>query len=311
MLFLLLHSGDVETNPGPNTRSESALENLSFLSEPSEQMAAIFNLLKDVHACSVQSAKNQAKLAADIKAIKASQKSIENKIGRIQERLDTLEEKTDVLDQFAVKPTYVQNSLQAPSTQHDSLQTRLYELEDRSRCNNLLFRDIPDSRKSWKETEDSVKDTLTGIDNLPDLSIECTHRLCQYSPSKCRPIIVKFNNFKLKECVLSTRSKLKDKCITVSEDFSPATRIARIKLVEFTKNLPGSPSFQLRYNKITVNEKLYTNNASTDSIVGITMPPKTDAFHGGAPKHNTAITDSTVESVSRISPENTRTERMD
>ncbi|CAN7952180.1 unnamed protein product, partial [Ixodes pacificus] len=267
-VLLLLRSGDVEMNPGPLTRSEALLDIECLPDEPSEQMAVLFNLLKDLQARSIQSARSQTDLPADVKAIKAGQKSIETKIGCIQKRLDELEEKTNSLDHFGQDIASVQDSVKTLTAQHDSLQVRLGELEDRSRRDNLIFHGIPDSRESWEQSEAKVKDALAGvIDTFPENAIERAHRLGPYLPNKCRPIIVKFSGYKIRDRILSARTKLKEKNVAVSEDFSPATRSARKKLVDFAKNQPGAPPFQLRYNKFLLNKKQYVYAAKIDNVV--------------------------------------------
>ncbi|XP_075740643.1 uncharacterized protein LOC119162968 isoform X1 [Rhipicephalus microplus] len=75
MIFSLLRSGDVETNPGPNTRSENLLDIDSLPENPAEHMKGMFKLLKDIHSRSLQSSKVQTELAADVKAIKNGQKN--------------------------------------------------------------------------------------------------------------------------------------------------------------------------------------------------------------------------------------------
>ncbi|CAN7951550.1 unnamed protein product, partial [Ixodes pacificus] len=264
MFWLLLRCGDVEANPGPHTRSGTLLEVDTLPDEPSEQMAVLFHLLKDLQARSVQS----AELVVDVKSIKAGQKNIETKIGHIQKRLDALKEKTMVLDSFNTNLAEIQDSVKVLTTQHDSMQSRLDELEDRSRRDNLLFYGIPDSRESWEQSEAHVKRILTNVlDTLPENSIERAHRLGSLTPNKCRPIIVKFSGYKIKDKILSARAKLREINVTVSEDFSPATRNARRKLLEFAKNQPGSPTFQLRHNKLVINKKQYVYDLAAESVV--------------------------------------------
>lgn len=92
------------------------------------------------------------------------------------------------------------------------------------------------------------------------------HRIGTLSASKPRPIIMKFGSFKTRDKVLSARAKLKESGISVSEDFSLATREARKKLSEFAKGLPGSPKYKLRYTKLYVNEQCYLYDPLTDTV---------------------------------------------
>lgn len=275
MALLLLCCGDVETNPGPpKTRSaasvdaENSLDVETLPDEPSEQMEVIFQLLKDLQSRSVQSSERQAEIFADVKTIQTGIGQIENKIGCIQSRLDALEEKIKKYEPIDETLTTMQGSIETLSTQHGALQSRVDELEDRSRRNNLLFHGIPDSRETWQQSEDLIKEALTGVVDADSFnnSIERAHRLGTFVPNKSRPIIVKFSSYKMKDKILSVRPKLKEKDISVTEDFSPATRYARKQLIAFAKNQPNAPQFKLQYNKLVLNKKQYMYDPQTDSV---------------------------------------------
>ncbi|XP_077548542.1 uncharacterized protein LOC144161820 [Haemaphysalis longicornis] len=259
MALLLLRSGDVETNPGPpKTRSaasvdvESSLDVDTLPDEPSEQMNVIFQLLKDLQSRSVESSERQAEIIADVKAIQTGIGQIENKIGCIQSRLDALEEKMEKYEPMDQPMTTTQDSIETLSTQHGALQSRVDELEDRSRRNNLLFHGISDSRETWQQSEDRIKQALTGVDDAESInnSIERAHRLGTFMPNKCRPIIVKFSSYKMKDKILSARTKLNEKDISVTEDFCPATRYARKQLIDFAKYQPNA----LQYKKLVLDK---------------------------------------------------------
>lgn len=275
MLFLLLRAGDIESNPGPNTRSTSSLLPESLPADPSEQMQAVFNILKDIQVRSVESSKIQADLATDLKEIKTSQKKIEEKIGSIEKRLDALEEKTKTVDHLEQDMTTIQASVETLGTQHESIQARLDELEDRSRRNNLIFHGLPDAKETWEQSEQRITQLLSDATiNLADHDIERAHRLGAYKESKSRPIIVKFSNYKTKDKILSARTKLKELNVAVTEDFSPATRQARGKLVAFAKSQPGSPQFKLHHTKLIIDKKHYTYDPFTDSINELKLQQK-------------------------------------
>ncbi|XP_037521518.1 uncharacterized protein LOC119398772 [Rhipicephalus sanguineus] len=258
MVFLLLLSGDIEANPGPDRRTKALLDMDSLPDDPSEKMTVIFNLIKDLHAQSTQSAKVQNTLATDVKEIRTSQKKIEAQIATIQERLDELEAKTNSIEHLEQAVDSVEASVRSFDNHLENLESRLNEQEDRSRRNNLIFRGIPDSQESWQQSESKIKSILTStLDVLPDNAIERAHRLGSYAPTKCRPIIVKFSGFKTKEKVLSARAALKEKHISVTEDFCESTRDVRRKLFEFARNQPGVNTYQVRYKRFIMNKKQY------------------------------------------------------
>uniref|UniRef100_A0A6M2D8T2 Putative tick transposon ovary overexpressed n=1 Tax=Rhipicephalus microplus TaxID=6941 RepID=A0A6M2D8T2_RHIMP len=267
MALLLLCCGDIESNLGPTTRSEALLDIKSLLDNPIEQMGVLFRLLRDVHAGSLQSSKFQAEVVADIKSIKTGQKTIETNVLNIQQRLNALEEISCAVDGLGVQISELQSTAGSLATQYALLQSRIDELEDRSRRDILLFYGSPDSKETWQQTETKLTTILNEvIPSLPSGSIERAHRIGSLSPNKCRPVITKFVNFKVKEQKLLARKLFKQKNNALSEDFCPATRIAQKKLTEFAKNQPGFPPFFLSHNKLIINEKCYMYNANTDRI---------------------------------------------
>lgn len=287
MILILLCSGDVETNPGPrNTRSQAFIDLEDLPDYPTQHTDILFRLLKEVHAQQMESAKNHAELIADIKVIKTGQKSIETKVGAIQKRLDAVEEKMKTFDHMNEDIVHLQSSVETLTSQQDTLQSRVDDLEDRSRRNNIILRGIPDNRETWEETEVHVREVLRDVlDPLPETAIERAHRLGQYHPGKCRPIIVRFSNFKTKNKLLSVRKKLMEKDVSVSEDFSPTTRHARKKLYEFAKT--HTDDFQIRYNKLVMNKKHYIYNSVTDTV-SATATPVAPVKHQGSAAHSSS-----------------------
>ncbi|XP_050036944.1 uncharacterized protein [Dermacentor andersoni] len=266
MVLLLLRSGDIESNPGPTTRSEVLLDVDSLPDDPSDQMKVMFQLLKEVHSRMLQTSKGQAEITADIKTIKNSQKNIESKLAGMHKRLDELEERATKFDSISQELSCLKKSMDQQRNRNDSLQSRLDEAEDRSRRDNLIFRGISDAKESWADTESKLLEALTEVvDSCSGTLIQRAHRLGIFS-HKCRPVIAKFTESKMKEKILSLRNEFKSKGITISEDFSPATRLARQKLFEFGSTHAGPRSFKLRYNKLCFNNRCFMYNAITGTV---------------------------------------------
>lgn len=59
--------------------------------------------------------------------------------------------------------------------------------------------------------------------------------------------------------------------VSVTEDFSPATRLVRKKLVQFAKSQPNSPSFKLKYNRLLLNDTYYSYDPVTDTVLEAAM----------------------------------------
>lgn len=174
------------------------------------------------------------------------------------------------------------------TSQQEMLQTRLDDLEDRSRRNNVVIHGISDSKETWNDTEEKALAALhsaLGVE-IPPSDVERAHRIGALSASKPRPIIMKFCSFKTRDKVLSARAKLKESGISVSEDFSPATREARKKLSEFAKGLPGSPKFKLRYTKLYVNQQCYVYDSLTDTVTETSNFPHPETHQRKASQNN-------------------------
>ncbi|XP_064462448.1 uncharacterized protein LOC135373102 [Ornithodoros turicata] len=241
----------------------------------SDQLNEMFTMIKGINDRTAELVKAQADMSSDIKSIKSSQVAMESKVSDIINRLQSLQNKTKNLSTIEQDVAAVYKMTDGLVAQQASFQSRLDDLEDRSRRNNLVLRGVPDARETWDETEAKVASALTtslGCE-FPRNSIERAHRLGTFSSSKCRPVIVKFLSYKVKNMVLASRSKLKPSNIQVSEDFSSATRHARNKLFEFGKSLPNTPLFKLRYNKLFVNNTCYTYDPVADVVKELANPP--------------------------------------
>lgn len=100
---------------------------------------------------------------------------------------------------------------------------------------------------------------------LHDNAIERAHRLGKFGNNKRRPIIVKLNHFKTKENILACGRQLRGTDYAIREDFAPATRYARSKLIQFIR--PQKCAFKLSVDKLHVGSKSYFYDATTDAVL--------------------------------------------
>lgn len=144
--------------------------------------------------------------------------------------------------------------------------SRLNDFEDRSRRENLIFYGIADAAaKTWSQSEAKVRLIISNLDvQLPPDGISRAHRLGSYATKKCRPVIVKFSTFKIKESIMTNKAKLKGTSVSLSEDFCKETRHTRKKLHEYGKST--GQQFSLRYNKLFINKKCFVYCSQTDSV---------------------------------------------
>lgn len=91
------------------------------------------------------------------------------------------------------------------------------------------------------------------------------HRLGKYAEGKNRPIIAKLTFFKDKQNILSSARKLKGTQQSIGEDFSPATRQIRKKLLDFAK--PLHVPFKLAVDRLLIDKKTYIYDSTTNAVV--------------------------------------------
>lgn len=200
-------------------------------------------------------------------SLKKTQASFQENLTVLDKRLTEVECKTVAIEEVQEEIQRFRQSISHISSENDQLRARQSELEDMQRRDNLLFYGLPDAQsESWAQTEEKLMNVFSSrLEIAPsEILIERAHRLGGYHPNKCRPVIAKFSSFKLKQQILLSSSKLKEVNVAVSEDYSPATRLARKKLAEFGKT--QSSRFKLRFNKLYVNRKCYIYNPSDDCV---------------------------------------------
>ncbi|KAH9368948.1 hypothetical protein HPB48_001016 [Haemaphysalis longicornis] len=248
--LLLLLSGDIELNPGPNTRAATA-----------EDSSEIVKLLQQLQS-------GQASLLAEVKSIQAKLSETDLMFTEIKERLSKIEGDCSSLKSVKSEVQTVRTLAEGNASEIAKLVSRMDDSDDRARRSNLLFFGVTDSfNETWAQSESSVINvcsTNLQIEVAPT-DIERAHRLGKFVAGKNRPIIVKFSHFKVKNAILSNAKNLKDTDFSISEDYSPNTRLARKNLLQFANS--QKKSFKLRYDKLTIGDTTYVFDHSSNSVV--------------------------------------------
>ncbi|XP_070385574.1 uncharacterized protein [Dermacentor albipictus] len=207
----LLLSGDVELNPGPGTDASSA--------EGSASIEGIYAIVRRLE-------RGQTRFFTELEVVKKEQSALALSLQELQSTVAVLQS-----DLVSAKEESSENLRKMVE-----IKTSLEDTNKRSRRNNLIVFGLCDcENESWRDSEKKaiaffhteLEQTITTED------IERAHRLGKFREGKNRPIIVNFCRFKVKEQLLSCGSRLKDKEYAIREDFSPAIRYARSKLVEY------------------------------------------------------------------------------
>ncbi|XP_077492267.1 uncharacterized protein LOC144103419 [Amblyomma americanum] len=214
-----------------------------------------------------------SEVKASQKQLEASQKQLEDTVSDALHRLAALEAKasdsTALLDGADVKHFVTKAVLDESYL----LRTRLDEFEDQSRRDNLIFYGVDDAAdETWAESERKIRRRLLSSFSLEltDEGIARAHRLGAFVQKKCRPIVVKFASFKVKDSIWAQRTKLKNSGVSMQEDFCRATRLSRKKLMDYGK--ASGHKYNLRYNRLYVNKKCYVYSADTDAVCEVEAP---------------------------------------
>ena len=129
----------------------------------------------------------------------------------------------------------------------NKLAEKSHDLEDRSRRDNLVFFNIEENEDSIENWQDCEKKVLQIVNDkilkgseavcLP-LQIARAHRIGVYNKNKTRPIIVKFENHKIKQIIVEesreyNKGKERDDPtrVPISEDYCKSTQEIRKQLV--------------------------------------------------------------------------------
>ena len=133
---------------------------------------------------------------------------------------------------------------------------KLFELEDRSRRNNLRFDGLTeDPNETWDERK--AQDVLLNkLDIEGNIEIDRCHHFGKRRRSRPRTIVCRFLRFKDKQKILQNAKKLKDAGIVIYEDFCSDTMKLRKSLWEKVLEYRRQGKYTyLNYRTIVVRDK--------------------------------------------------------
>lgn len=237
-----MQSGDIETNPGPD--SASVLAELKKLSA------------------------GQTTIIADMQDLKSQCTATSTALTNLSKRLADLESHYQKLLPMQTEIHNIRADTELTARLVQALNAQVNNAENRSRRNNLVFYGLPDTTASETSaaSEEKIIRLCSDHLNVPlePQDIERAHRVDRYSANRQRPLIVKLNHYKKKELVLSNGRKLKGTDLSVGEEFSPAVRNARRQLLSFAK--PKSVPFSLRFKTLFIGSKRYVFDDASQTV---------------------------------------------
>ncbi|CAN7949814.1 unnamed protein product [Ixodes pacificus] len=138
-------------------------------------MDEMLQLLQDVNARTLKFEAGQASLISSIEKVRESQQSMENKLADVNKRLINVETKPLKLDEWQSELQATQRVADEERKENTLLRSRLDELEDRNRRDNLISHGIEDSnRETWAQSE-KIRTALSRAMNL-QIDVECIAR---------------------------------------------------------------------------------------------------------------------------------------
>ncbi|CAB3378576.1 Hypothetical predicted protein [Cloeon dipterum] len=233
-LIILLASGNIEPNPGPEDTPQDLIGQIGKLLET--QLTAKLNVT------------NQH-ISTSNEGIKALRTSVDG----IAEQLNAVNKKVDAL-------TAEKNAL---SARVSVLEKRLAILEKDRRKKNMVVFGVP----SATPIEVAVNDVLftkLELENHPSRDIVESQFRTGDPKGEKRPIIIRFRSEADKDRAMRNAGKLKGTSIVVSDDLTPEERSARRKLVEARKqaNKIGLPTKLQRNFLVIEGERLTSDDVS-------------------------------------------------
>ena len=153
--------------------------------------------------------------------------------------------------------------------QIEDLGNKLYDLENRSRRNNLCFEEIPESpNETWQESESKIKRLISS--HMPEVGTdfveERAHRVGgPRADSKPRKIVARFLNYMDREAVFKAKMKLHGTNMFVNKDYSDRVIKKRTELMPKLKEArrKNQRAF-LRFDKLVI----YDNPVNSGSTNG-------------------------------------------
>lgn len=246
---MLLRSGDVESNPGPDTQ-------------------ALLKQLLD----------GQAQIAADVTQIKNNQAILQTKIVGIESRCGDIESELSKLSGLDKRVQSLEDKIARLDHALAELTDKNDDLENRSRRNNLIIYGLHEAEnESSASLLKIVTDLLSSKLCVPCDGIERCHRLGSRTDGKIRPVIFKVIDHREKVLILKNAPKLKGTRLFINEDFSLRVRNIRSQLWHGTADFRRNGArVVLRHDYALVNNTRYTWDVSNNCVVRVIPPHLAD-----------------------------------
>ena len=228
----------------PNSNPKSEIQQLIDVVKGLSDKVDMIDKKMDTMQTDIDTIKKSAEFATE-----QSTKAL-NKVNELEA---TVKSQNEVIEQQ--KKIAVENAFK-----YQKLNEKFLELETYSRRDNLIFHGVHQDDKETcaikikKLLRDSLQLDPQTVDDM------CFQR-CHRMPGKTKPtpIICRFANFNDRELVWSTRKKLKDTNLRISENFPDEIRNRRSALFPYMlAAIKADKKATLKYDKLLIEGQLYT-----------------------------------------------------
>ncbi|KAH8009195.1 hypothetical protein HPB51_012693 [Rhipicephalus microplus] len=229
--MLLLISGDVESNPGPQ----------------------IEDMLKELLA-------GQQKISQDIASLTTT----------LDSRLKTVEARTAAAADLVPRLNKLESTVSDLKNTVEIFDHRNDNLENRLRRNNLIIYGLTETEKETPDQLlETVHELINVKLGVKCENIERWHRLgTPRNNSSPRPVIIKLIDFRTKTQILGNARKLKGSKIYINEDFSARVRQICKSLWQHSVDIrKNADKVRLRHDALIVDSVRYSWDEASGTLI--------------------------------------------
>jgi FtsZ-binding cell division protein ZapB len=275
---LLLRAGNIETNPGPDSKDSGRTVQTRLTaaggrsgsgdrrnssnaagSEPTliDVMSKLIAMDTSMNAMNSTMNLKLDQVRNDVQEMKSEFSNLQQEVQAYKDKVESLEKENEDL----------RESNRALLDRVLRVEKQADDLEGRSRRSNVLFYglDRPEN-ETQEELEGRVRDLITDqLDLVEDIEFDRVHRV---SGKRNAPVIAKCTFYKDKVKLLKAKQKLKGTDIFIGEDFSRGVRECRKKLTRFAKEMrDNGQTVKMVFDHLVVEGKKFFLSGDGESLV--------------------------------------------
>jgi DNA repair exonuclease SbcCD ATPase subunit len=275
---LLLRAGNIETNPGPDSkdigrtvqtrltaaggRSGSGDRRNSANAAGSEP--TLNDVMSKLIAMDASMNAMNSTMNTKLDQVRDDVQEIRSEFSHLQQEVQTWKEKVESLEK---ENENLRESNQVLLDRVSRVEKHADDLEGRSRRSNVLFYGLDRlENETQEELEGSVRDLITDqLELAENIEFDRVHRV---SGKRNAPVIAKCTFYKDKVKLMKAKQKLKGTDIFIGEDFSRGVRECRKKLAKFSKEMKDNgQSVKMVFDHLVVDGKKFFLSEDGESVV--------------------------------------------